>query len=73
MFGRGADTATAHDMALNLLDGAVMRQAAMLAYNHVFLLVASIFLLTLPLIFLLNVKEQHAVKKTSPDNKQEEL
>lgn len=73
MLGRGADSHSAHEMALNLLDGVVMRQAAMLAYNHVFLLVASIFLLTLPLIFLLNVKEQHAVKKTSPDKKQEEL
>ena len=53
MLGRGADTATAYERALGLLDGNVMRQAAMLAYNHMFFLVACLFMAMLPLVFLL--------------------
>ncbi|MFZ3114361.1 MAG: DHA2 family efflux MFS transporter permease subunit [Syntrophales bacterium] len=56
MLGGGADKATAHERALSLLDGEVMRQASMLAYNHVYLLVACLFMAMLPLVFLLRGK-----------------
>jgi len=56
MLGRGADTTTAYDRALGLLDGNLMRQATMLAFNHMFLLVACLFMAMLPLVFLLKGK-----------------
>jgi DHA2 family multidrug resistance protein len=43
----------ADDSALRMLDAQLMRQAGMLAYNHVFLLVAYLFVIAIPLIFLL--------------------
>ena len=49
----GADMATAHGRALELLDQVVQRQATVLAYNHIFALVAVIFLLIGPLVLLL--------------------
>jgi DHA2 family multidrug resistance protein len=48
----GTNTSS-HQLALKLLDGQLMRQAGMLAYNHVFLLVTAVFVLCIPLIFLL--------------------
>jgi hypothetical protein len=39
--------------ALKMLDAQLMRQAGMLAYNHVFLLVAYLFVIAIPLVFLL--------------------
>jgi DHA2 family multidrug resistance protein len=42
-----------HQAALMLLDGQLMRQAGMLSYNHVFLLVTALFVLSIPLVFLL--------------------
>jgi DHA2 family multidrug resistance protein len=53
MQAAGADAYTASRRALALLDGDVMRQAAVLAYNHVFVLVAILFSLSLPLVLLL--------------------
>jgi DHA2 family multidrug resistance protein len=47
------DSATTSARALGLLDLDVTRQAAMLAYNHAFLLVAALFLIALPLAFFL--------------------
>jgi DHA2 family multidrug resistance protein len=49
----GADAATARQRALDLLDGKVSQQATVLAYNHIFLLVAALFLIVLPLVLLL--------------------
>jgi DHA2 family multidrug resistance protein len=49
----GADVLTAHRRALELLDHLVQRQATVLAYNHIFALVAGIFLLIGPLVLLL--------------------
>ncbi len=53
MLSKGADAGIAHNRALGLLDAEIMRQAAMLAFNHVFLLVSSLFFITLPLVFML--------------------
>jgi DHA2 family multidrug resistance protein len=49
----GADVGTAKQRALALLDLRVTRQATVLAYNHIFMLVAAMFVLVLPLVFLL--------------------
>jgi MFS transporter, DHA2 family, multidrug resistance protein len=51
--GGGSSLYTQHRMALKLLDGELMRQAGMLAYNYVFLLVTVLFVLSIPLVFLL--------------------
>lgn len=49
----GTDMATAREQALKLLDATVTRQAAVLSYNHVFVLVSLLFLFALPLVFFL--------------------
>lgn len=56
----GADAETARRMALRLLDATVSRQAAVLSYNRVFVLVAILFVFALPLVFLL--KRGHAIE-----------
>lgn len=56
----GADFETARRMALRLLDATIMRQAAVLSYNRVFVLVAVLFVIALPLVLLL--KAGHAVE-----------
>ena len=62
MQGQGMDAATAKQMALKLLDGELFRQAGMMAYNHMFLLVTSLFAISFPLIFLLKSnKKQEGV------------
>jgi MFS transporter, DHA2 family, multidrug resistance protein len=52
MMRHGADAATAAREALRILDLDVSRQAAVLAYNHVLLLVAALFLFGFPLVLL---------------------
>jgi MFS transporter, DHA2 family, multidrug resistance protein len=52
MMRAGADAITATGRALRLLDVRVLRQATVLSYNHVLLLVAALFLVSLPLILL---------------------
>ncbi len=54
---KGADWATAHTQALALLAGSVTRQAAVLAYNHVFALITVLFLVSVPLVFFLKNTE----------------
>jgi DHA2 family multidrug resistance protein len=53
MMAKGADAFTARRQALDVLDGLVSRQAAVLAYNHVFVLVSTLFFIGFPLVFLL--------------------
>jgi DHA2 family multidrug resistance protein len=53
MIAKGADAFTAKQRAFSILQGMIERQAAVLAYNHVFVLVASLFFLSFPLVFLL--------------------
>ena len=53
MMAQGADMYTATAQARRVLDGIITRQAAVLAYNHVFVLVSSLFVLGFPLVFLL--------------------
>ena len=56
----GTDFATARMQALKLLDLMVTRQATVLSYNRVFVLVSMLFIFALPLVFLL--KRGHAVE-----------
>jgi MFS transporter, DHA2 family, multidrug resistance protein len=64
MQSQGADSNTARQMALALLDGELSRQAGMMAYNYVFLLVASLFIISLPFVFLLKSnKKKGGVKE----------
>jgi len=51
--GRGIAPGLATDSALRMLDGMVNRQATMLAYNDVFWLLGMLFVLTFPLLLLL--------------------
>lgn len=49
----GADPFSAKRGATRLLDATVSRPAAVLAYDHVFALVSSLFFVGFPLVFLL--------------------
>lgn len=53
MQSKGADQFTAMQQAMRLVDATITRQAAVLAYNHVFLLVTALFVIGLPLVLLL--------------------
>ncbi|MGH7623190.1 MAG: DHA2 family efflux MFS transporter permease subunit, partial [Gemmatimonadaceae bacterium] len=53
MMAKGADAFTAKQQAMRVLDGIIGRQAAVLAYNHVFVLVSLLFFIGFPLVFLL--------------------
>jgi DHA2 family multidrug resistance protein len=53
MMAAGADSYTATQRAIALLDGDVTRQAAVLAYNHIFVLVTVLFMMGVPLVLLL--------------------
>jgi DHA2 family multidrug resistance protein len=52
MIRAGADAYTALQRALHILELDVAKQAMVLAYNHVLLLVAVLFLISLPLVLL---------------------
>jgi len=54
MRARGADSVTAGARALQLLNVTVTRQATVLAYNRVFVEVALLFVIALPLVFVLH-------------------
>ena len=53
MMRTGADPYTARMRALRLLDATITRQSVVLALNHVFVLIAVLFFLALPLVLLL--------------------
>ena len=53
MMAKGADAFTAAAQAMRVLDGLINRQASVLAYNHVFVLVSSLLFIGFPLVFLL--------------------
>ncbi len=67
MMHAGADQFTAQQRALGLLDASVTRQATVLAYNHVFLLVTGLFILGLPLVLLLRHGERPVGAEVHPD------
>jgi DHA2 family multidrug resistance protein len=53
---KGADAATAGRQALRMLDVQMVRQAAVLAYNHIFVLIAFLFAVSVPLVLLLSAE-----------------
>ena len=57
------DAYTATAQAMRVLDAMISRQASVLAYNHVFVLVSSLFFIGFPLVFLL--------RRGSPDGEVE--
>jgi DHA2 family multidrug resistance protein len=50
---QGMDIIDAQNKALKAIEGIVMRQASMISFNHVFFLIAVLFVICLPLIFLI--------------------
>ncbi|QAR32200.1 DHA2 family efflux MFS transporter permease subunit [Geovibrio thiophilus] len=52
-FSAGSDGAAAETKGLRMIELLVMRQGAMMAYNQVFFMVAVLFFMSFPLIFLL--------------------
>jgi DHA2 family multidrug resistance protein len=54
MQARGVDAATAGRQALRLLDLQILRQSAVLAYNHIFVLIAMLFAVSVPLVLFLS-------------------
>jgi DHA2 family multidrug resistance protein len=64
---QGSDPTKADQQALKLMDGEIMRQASMLAFNHVFLLVASVFLVAIPLVSFLKGTGGEASKDVVAD------
>jgi hypothetical protein len=61
MHALGADLVTAQQRALGLLDADLMNQATVLAYNHIFFLVAVLFEIVLPIVLLLG-RAEHRVE-----------
>ncbi|MGH7591052.1 MAG: hypothetical protein ACREL2_06400, partial [Gemmatimonadales bacterium] len=53
----GGDIMMAREKALALLHGSLLSQAAVIAYNRVFLLIAISFVLSLPLVILISGSE----------------
>ncbi len=58
--GSGLPPGAAEQSALKLLDGAVARQATMMAYNDVFWMMGMMFVVTLPFLFLLGGRHQRS-------------
>ncbi len=59
MMGAGVDVYTARARALKLLDASIMRQSVVLSLNHVFVLIALLFAISLPLVLLLRRGHEH--------------
>lgn len=57
MMAKGATAAVAQQRAMGLLDGQVMRQAAMLAYNDCWLFILTSFVVVVPAVFLLRKRQ----------------
>lgn len=53
MIAKGASATVAQQQAMQILDGQLMRQATMLAYNDCWLLILLSFLVVIPAVFLL--------------------
>jgi DHA2 family multidrug resistance protein len=49
----GVDQIGADNRAVKVIEGITMRQSTMLAFNHIYFLVAVLFLVSIPLIFLI--------------------
>jgi DHA2 family multidrug resistance protein len=63
-YARGMDMADAQNKALKVVEEIVMRQASMLSFNHVFFLIAVLFILSIPLIFLITSSRDAGIEGT---------
>jgi DHA2 family multidrug resistance protein len=52
-YSLGIDQTGAEQRAGKVVEGIVMRQSSMLAFNHIYFLVAVLFLISIPLVFLI--------------------
>jgi DHA2 family multidrug resistance protein len=52
-YSQGMDIVDAQNKALKAIEGMVMRQASMISFNYVFFLIAVLFIISIPLIFLI--------------------
>src|ERR1700722_15228272 len=68
---RGIDPATARSLALRAIDGTIVMQSQLLAFERVFLLAGITFLLVLPLLFFLKTPEQTAASAANAAAKRE--
>ncbi|MGV8056660.1 MAG: DHA2 family efflux MFS transporter permease subunit [Smithellaceae bacterium] len=50
---QGMDMIDAQDKAVKAIEGIVTKQASMISFNHVFFLIAVLFVISIPLIFLI--------------------
>jgi MFS transporter, DHA2 family, multidrug resistance protein len=57
-YSHGLDRISAGRRALKVLDGFIMQQASMLSFNHIFFLMAVLFLFSIPLVFLIKDKQR---------------
>lgn len=57
---RGMDAVSAGKAALRAMQGTVMAQSTVLAFDHIFILAGGLFLLVLPLLFFLRTPKQEA-------------
>lgn len=67
---RGMDAVTARAAAMRAMAGTVMGQSMVLSFNHIFVLAGGLFLLVLPLLFLLRLPKQpvtSTAKEPGPD------
>jgi DHA2 family multidrug resistance protein len=60
MMARGADAVTATQRAYALMAGQVQRQAAMMAFLDMFWLLGVIFIVAIPLVFLMRATHRGA-------------
>jgi MFS transporter, DHA2 family, multidrug resistance protein len=60
MAGRGSDGVSARLQALGLINAEVTRQAMMIAFNRLFYLVCFVFVLSLPLVYLLREPKENS-------------
>ena len=62
LLARGYDAVSANALALRIIDGTVRKQAMMLSFEKLFYLAGILFLLVLPLVFLLRTPAARAEK-----------
>jgi MFS transporter, DHA2 family, multidrug resistance protein len=67
LFSRGLDPFTADKGALTLMKDMVARQASILAYNHVYFLIAVVFLIAIPLVLFVRHSQRDAATDIGMD------
>ncbi len=66
LIARGSDAVTAHRQALALLHGMISRQAAVVAFDYAFAVIALVFFACLPLVLLMRPRRKDPVPEGGP-------